>query len=67
MLAYIDPGTGAIVLQVVVAAVLTAGVVLRRVIFSPFALLLRLRPSASVAADGSSSEAEPVVDDEHDH
>ena len=39
LLAYIDPGTGAIVLQVVVATLLTMGAVFRRILLAPFAKL----------------------------
>lgn len=39
ILAYIDPGTGALVLQVLVASVLTAGFFVRRTIARPFVLL----------------------------
>jgi hypothetical protein len=37
VLAYIDPGTGSIVLQVVIAGMLTGGVLLRRYLFAPLA------------------------------
>jgi len=35
VLAYLDPGTGAIVLQAIAAVVLTIGVVFRKAIFAP--------------------------------
>ncbi len=41
--AYIDPGTGSMVLQIVLAAVLTAGVAFRRVLFAPLAMLFGRR------------------------
>ncbi len=37
LLGYIDPGTGAMVLQVVVATVLSAGFMFRRILISPVA------------------------------
>lgn len=36
LFAYLDPGTGSIVLQVVVAAVLSVGVYFRQYLFKPF-------------------------------
>lgn len=38
LFAYLDPGTGSIVLQVVVAAVLSAGVYFRQYVFAPFSM-----------------------------
>ena len=40
-LAYIDPATGAMVLQVIVAAVLGVGVFFRKFLLLPFALLFQ--------------------------
>ena len=37
LFAYIDPATGAMVMQIVAAGVLTAGVLFRRIILAPFA------------------------------
>lgn len=37
LFAYLDPGTGSIVLQVVVAAVLSVGVYFRQYLLKPFA------------------------------
>jgi hypothetical protein len=39
LLAYVDPATGALVLQAAIAGVLAAGVVFRRLLLAPFALL----------------------------
>lgn len=39
LLAYIDPATGAIILQMIVAFVVGVGIVFRRIFFSPFALI----------------------------
>ena len=50
LLAYIDPGTGALLLQVLVAIVMAIGVVFRSVFISPFyaiAKLLKNRESHS--------------------
>ena len=41
LLAYIDPGTGAIVLQVIIAAVFSATLLFRRLFISPFAFVGR--------------------------
>ena len=41
VLGYLDPGTGSIIIQVFVAAFLTAGVVCRRYLSMPFAWLYR--------------------------
>ncbi len=38
LLGYIDPGTGALMLQVLAAGILTAGVVARKVVIRPLAL-----------------------------
>ena len=42
LIAYIDPGTGALIVQVVIAVVATIGIVFRRVLLSPFYALRRL-------------------------
>ena len=42
LLAYIDPGTGALIVQVIIAIVATIGIVFRRVFLSPFYALRRL-------------------------
>lgn len=39
LFAYLDPGTGSIVLQVVVAAVLSVGVYFRQYLLKPFTFL----------------------------
>ncbi len=41
LLGYIDPGTGAMMLQILAAGILTAGVVFRRIFVWPLALLRR--------------------------
>ena len=38
LLAYLDPGSGALVLQLVLAALLTAGVYFRRILLMPFSI-----------------------------
>lgn len=43
MLAYIDPGTGAIAVQMLLAIVLSAGLFLRRLLAEPFSLFRRRR------------------------
>ena len=42
LIAYIDPGTGALIVQVIIAIVATIGIVCRRVLLSPFYALRRL-------------------------
>jgi hypothetical protein len=37
-LAYLDPGTGAIVLQILIAAVLTTGICFRKILVAPLLL-----------------------------
>jgi hypothetical protein len=44
-LAYLDPGTGAIVLQILIAAVLTTGVYFRKALLVPLYLLRACRPA----------------------
>ncbi len=41
LLAYIDPGVGSIVIQAVLAMALSMGIIFRRVLFFPFAMLFR--------------------------
>lgn len=41
ILGYIDPATGAIVLQAIIATVFTVGVYFRKFFFAPFAFLAR--------------------------
>lgn len=59
--AYIDPATGAIVLQAMLAAVLALGMGFRKVLLSPISLLFRKR-SASAAVE--TEEADPEFDDD---
>ena len=55
LLGYLDPGTGAIVLQVVVAAFLSAGVIFRRVLFAPIAAVIgRGKKAEDEQSDGES-------------
>lgn len=56
VLAYIDPATGAIILQVLAAALLSVGVVFRRVFFSPIAATWRRLFGASSEKTPESSE-----------
>ncbi len=57
-LAYIDPGTGAIVLQILVAAILGIGVVFRRIFIAPFAALFgRSSKSEGTAGDPDSPDS----------
>jgi len=42
LLAYLDPATGALVLQAIIACLLAGGVVFRRLLIQPLASLLRL-------------------------
>ena len=58
MLAYIDPGSGAIVLQVVIAGFLAAGMVLRRYFVGPIRGLLRMFSSKPRKAHNSTAEHE---------
>lgn len=46
--AYIDPGTGAIALQVLMALVLGAGIFLRRILSAPLALFRRKKVETPV-------------------
>lgn len=58
LFAYIDPATGAMILQIVAAAVLAGGVFLRKIIFSPFAFLFRKNTQGEgEKSEGESSEA----------
>ena len=47
LFAYIDPATGSLVVQAVIAALLSAGIVFRRMLFNPIALLAGGRRNAS--------------------
>jgi len=40
LFAYLDPGTGSIIIQIAAAAVLSCGVMFRQYLISPFAALL---------------------------
>jgi len=40
LFAYLDPGTGSLILQVIAAFILSAGVLLRRYLTMPFAWIL---------------------------
>ena len=53
LIAYIDPATGAIVLQAIIAAVLAGGVIFRRALQAPFAFLFKRGDKAEDSgADG---------------
>jgi hypothetical protein len=41
ILAYIDPATGAMIIQIVAASVLAGGVFFRKIFMAPFAFLFR--------------------------
>lgn len=41
ILAYIDPATGAMIIQIVAASVLAAGVFFRKIFLAPFAFLFK--------------------------
>jgi hypothetical protein len=52
--AYIDPSSGSLALQVLIAALLSAGVVLRNYVFWPVAWAIRLlRGPRGVSDDGA--------------
>lgn len=57
MIAYIDPATGAMVMQIVAAAVIAGGVFFRKMLTAPLALFFKKGGDAE-SADGS----EPSVD-----
>jgi len=42
ILGYIDPASGAMMLQILVAGVLSVGIVFRQIIFAPIAFVKRL-------------------------
>ena len=59
ILAYIDPGTGALVLQVVAAGVLTCGILFRKALLFPIAALssvFRRKDRASSSSTATKSE-----------
>ena len=47
ILAYIDPASGSIVFQVVIAALLSAGVMFRHALLAPLAFLRQKRPAGT--------------------
>jgi len=51
-LAYLDPGTGSLILQVVAACLISSAVLLRKYLFAPIAWLTRRRKARSDASDG---------------
>lgn len=58
LFAYIDPATGSLVVQAVIAAMLSAGIVFRRVLFNPLALLTGgRRNGSSESADQLNGDA----------
>lgn len=56
LLAYLDPMAGALILQVIAAFLLGAGVMLRRFIFAPFRLLSRRTRAKVTNIEGQSQE-----------
>lgn len=60
--AYIDPATGAMLLQIVAAAVLATGVFFRRFLLSPFAFLFgkTRTDDQSESRDDSSTEENSI-------
>ena len=58
LFSYIDPATGAMVIQVVAAAVLTAGVFFRRALLYPFQFL-----SAGGKSEPEIGKSEPEITD----
>ena len=56
--AYIDPCTGAIVLQVIAAAVFSVGVIFRRVLVAPFAMLFGKRSMLERRTDSLQDDAD---------
>ena len=56
--AYIDPATGAIVLQVIAAAVFSVGLIFRRVLFAPFTMLFGRRSTPEGGTDGLQDDAD---------
>jgi hypothetical protein len=57
VLAYIDPGTGAFILQIVIAAILTAGVAFRRLLVAPVTFFTRKSCKAVATTDQPESTA----------
>lgn len=61
LIAYIDPGTGALVFQVLIATLLSAGILFRRVLAAPLRFFLRsITPRRS---DAASPHIDGVNDD----
>ena len=52
LMAYIDPATGAIVLQAIIASIFAGGVLFRRVLLSPFGFLFNRNKTEDSVADG---------------
>ena len=50
IIGYIDPASGAIILQVIVAAVLTMGVAFRRILFAPLSVFRRRQSDGDESA-----------------
>ena len=55
LLAYIDPATGSIVLQVIVAGVLSMGIFFRRALLSPLQFFLGRNKQSDAETEGSST------------
>jgi len=58
LLAYLDPGTGSILLQVAAAAVLSCGVMFRQYVFSPFSSFFS-KSKKSESPEAAQQDANP--------
>jgi hypothetical protein len=56
LLAYIDPGSGAILLQVLLASVFTLGIFFRRLLLAPLRLFFKAQPSKLDSSELASPE-----------
>lgn len=59
-LAYLDPGTGSMILQVVIAGLLTASVAFRGLFYSVFSFFGRLVSTRSNEVDSAQTESKIV-------
>jgi len=66
VLAYLDPGSGAIILQVLFAAMLTGGIMFRKLITKPWRMVARLWRRPVRPAKDSASEPTSVSKDDRD-
>ena len=60
-LAYIDPGTGSLLLQMLLAVIVSIGIVFRRIFISPFYAIVNLfkKSKPEVSSDKSKPEVPP--------